>query len=111
MIMPRMANAAVPSPSASAGMESYAGGVILALDVATRTGVAWGGEKPHLETVSFAKKLQLPEVTDLWGDVDRDIFARALIWTATTIDVAEAQRRAVQLVVLESRRPPKPNGM
>jgi hypothetical protein len=63
--------------------QSYAGGVILALDVATRTGVAWGepGEKPKLLTVNFGRPLLGFEAPT--GQSDGALFARAFIWIKT----------------------------
>jgi hypothetical protein len=75
----------------------YAGGAILALDAATRTGVAQGapGETPVLDTVSFKREL----------DDDFDIWARAQVWLIRRLNAAVEADRPIELLVLEGLVP------
>ena len=86
----------------------YAGGVILALDSATRTGAAWGepGGTPKLETVNFGKPLigPLRDVAPK-GDNEGDMFGRALVWITRKIDPAYEFGVDVKLIVIEGLVP------
>jgi len=75
----------------------YAGGAILALDAATRTGVCEGapGETPVLETVNFGKGG--PEAPDLFG--------RAIVWITRRINDAASAERPICLIVIEGLVP------
>jgi hypothetical protein len=74
-----------------------AGGAILALDAATRTGVCEGppGETLVLETVSFKREL----------DDDFDIWARAQAWAIRRINAAADAGRPIGMAVVEGLVP------
>jgi hypothetical protein len=75
----------------------YLGGAILALDSATRTGVACGepGLTPVLETVNFGREL----------DDQFDIWSRAQVWLIRRINEAQALGQPIGLLVLEGLVP------
>lgn len=83
----------------------YAGGVILALDVATRTGVAWGapGETPQTATVDFGKPL--PSLTAPTGKDQTDLFGRTLRWAASHLHHGYQHHIPAKLVILEGLVP------
>lgn len=84
----------------------YTGGVILALDCATRTGVAWGepGSVPVLETVNFGKPLpDLPRAPA--GQDSSEIFGRALVWINQILAPHTAMSLSPGLVVIEGLVP------
>lgn len=100
----------------------YAGGAILALDAATRTGVCCGvpGETPVLETVEFGSApKRAPKREDcisaseyrrlsaLHGgaSADFEIWSRAHKWLSIRISDACALKRPVKLMVLEGLVP------
>jgi hypothetical protein len=86
--------------------QTYAGGVILALDVATRTGVAWGepGEKPTLETIDFSKPLPFDKHGGRGplGKDAGDCFGRALMWIARKINWVISISKRVALIIVET---------
>jgi hypothetical protein len=88
---------------------SYAGGVILALDVATRTGVAWGepGGAPQTMTIDLGKPL--PEAyapaEGLTGKGEAEVWARGLVFTNRFLNVARAGDKPVSLIVVEGLVP------
>lgn len=80
---------------------SYAGGVILALDAATHTGVCEGapGETPKLEVVNFGSRKHFfgaHDHFDIWGGVQ--------MWMERRIE-ENADTRAIELVVIEGLVP------
>lgn len=99
----------------------YAGGAILALDAATRTGVCEGapGETPRLETVHFAEqtkqrqrkpaaRISAAQYRQQVSDKplsDFDIWARAQVWLSRRIVFAAAAGRPIQLVAIEGLVP------
>lgn len=87
----------------------YAGGVILALDVATRTGVAWGepGEQPQLMTVNFGRPLAecYAPAQGLDGHHAGDVFGRAIVFTTRFMNIAAQADKPVRLIVIEGLVP------
>lgn len=75
----------------------YLGGSILALDSATRTGVAQGepGLMPVLETVNFGRE----------HDDAFDIWSRAQLWLIRRVNEAFALNQPIGLIVLEGLVP------
>lgn len=75
----------------------YAGGAILALDAATRTGVCIGepGGTPRLDTVDFRCGK---------GD-DAALFGRAMVWMGRLVREEAAAGRPIRLVVIEGLVP------